>query len=455
MKQEIDIHKSLKHKNIVKFFDFFEDSNFVYILLEVCGKRSLMEMHKRRKVVTEPELRYYVKQIIEACIYLHGRQIVHRDLKLGNLFLNDDLQVKVGDFGLASILVSGERKKTLCGTPNYIAPEVLLESGHGFEVDVWSLGCIVYTLAVGRPPFETDDLKNTYRKIKKNDYTIPASVNRELAKFINKMLQADPSKRPSMKALLNDEYMRNYIPSCLPVSCLSMAPRMNDNRLSVLCADDPRRPFNDKTNNVKKLAPVKEDQEPQPQAEQIAAAKDSSGANFYLGELRTQVLKLMSPKLLVKDPNQEDDAEHPASMPFFWVSKWVDYTDKYGIGYQLCDNSLGVLFNDSTKLVLMPDEVNLCYIDTANNENYYKFADTPRELEKKSTLFRYFRNYMNSHLMKMGEKVKEELGEKEEMTRVPHVNNWFRTASAIVFHLTNGTVQVCPFRVHRFTVTIC
>ena len=131
----------------------------------------MMELHKRRKVLTEFETRYYMKQIVNGVQYLHNNQIIHRDLKLGNLFLNESLQVKIGDFGLATkIEFDGERKKTLCGTPNYIAPEILEKKGHSFEVDIWSIGCIMYTLFFGRPPFESSSLKETYSRIKKCYY---------------------------------------------------------------------------------------------------------------------------------------------------------------------------------------------------------------------------------------------------------------------------------------------
>lgn len=133
--------------------------------------QSMMELHKRRKAISEPETRFYMKQILSGVNYLHYQKIIHRDLKLGNLFLNDELQVKIGDFGLAAkIEYDGERKKTLCGTPNYIAPEILNKKGHSFEVDIWSIGCIMYTLLMGRPPFETSSLKETYSRIKKCDY---------------------------------------------------------------------------------------------------------------------------------------------------------------------------------------------------------------------------------------------------------------------------------------------
>lgn len=95
---------------------------------------------------------------------------IYFSLKLGNLFLNDKMEVKIGDFGLATKLeFDGDRKRTICGTPNYIAPEILEgKTGHSYEVDIWSLGVIIYTLLIGKPPFETQDVKTTYQKIKKN-----------------------------------------------------------------------------------------------------------------------------------------------------------------------------------------------------------------------------------------------------------------------------------------------
>ena len=93
MAQEITLHKTLNHPYVVKLQNFFEDSNFVYIILELCRRRSLMEWHKRRKAITEPETRYFMHQILLGVSYLHDQKIIHRDLKLGNIFLNDDMEV--------------------------------------------------------------------------------------------------------------------------------------------------------------------------------------------------------------------------------------------------------------------------------------------------------------------------------------------------------------------------
>ncbi|MPC62187.1 Serine/threonine-protein kinase PLK1 [Portunus trituberculatus] len=229
MSQEICIHRSLKHKHLVAFHSYFEDPDNVYIILELCRRRSMMELHKRRKAITESETRYFLKQLLLGVKHLHDNRVIHRDLKLGNLFLNDEMELKIGDFGLATrVDYEGERKRTLCGTPNYIAPEILCKKGHSYEVDVWSIGCILYTLLVGKPPFETQTLKDTYTRIKKNEYHIPSRIGPLARSLIQKLLQADPLQRPSVNKILEDDFMTlGYIPSRLPTSCLTMAPRFD------------------------------------------------------------------------------------------------------------------------------------------------------------------------------------------------------------------------------------
>lgn len=137
------------HPNVVRFIECFEDPANIYMILELCPNKTLMEMLRKRKRFTEPEVRFYIVQLLGALKYMHGKRVIHRDLKLGNIFLDEDMNIKIGDFGLAALLVDdNERKKTICGTPNYIAPEVLFNSGkegegHSFEVDLWAVGVIM------------------------------------------------------------------------------------------------------------------------------------------------------------------------------------------------------------------------------------------------------------------------------------------------------------------------
>jgi polo-like kinase 1 len=138
----------------------------------------MSELIKRRGKLSDPEIRFYLLQLIGALQHLHRALIIHRDLKLGNLFISAGMKLKIGDFGLATKLTApDERRKTVCGTPNYIAPEILEgKDGHSFPVDTWSTGVIIYTLLVGKPPFESKDVKSTYKRILANSYAFPSNV---------------------------------------------------------------------------------------------------------------------------------------------------------------------------------------------------------------------------------------------------------------------------------------
>ncbi|XP_071765461.1 serine/threonine-protein kinase PLK1 isoform X1 [Centroberyx gerrardi] len=438
MTSEIAIHKSLNHPNIVGFHGFFEDEDFVFVVLEICRRRSLLELHKRRKAVTEPEARYYMMQLLKGCQYLHKNRVIHRDLKLGNIFLNDDMDVKIGDFGLATrIEFDGERKKTLCGTPNYIAPEVLCKKGHSFEVDVWSLGCILYTLLVGKPPFETSCLKETYNRIKKNNYTIPWHINPAASTLIKRMLHADPTQRPTIAELQTDEFFTGgYIPVRLPTTCLTVPPRFSiaPSTAPELSQRRPLTALNNKAGTEKvevKDEPVQRELEP---------------ADCNLSDMLQQLNSIIAAKPSEREFVRQEEAEDPACIPIFWISKWVDYSDKYGLGYQLCDNSVGVLFNDYTRLMMYADGDSLQYIDKTAAESYLSVRSYPAALTKKITLLKYFRNYMSEHLLKAGANMARRDG--DELARLPYLSHWFRTKSAIVLHLTNGTVQINFFQDH-------
>jgi len=143
---ELQIHSKLLHPNIVEFYRAFSFELNTYVVLELCENGSLADAIKKRKYFTMPEIRRFMIQTCGAIKYLHHRNIVHRDLKTGNLFLDKDMNIKVGDFGLAALLVSHQdlqaiRRMTMCGTPNYLAPEVLERAGkgHNEKVDIWDV----------------------------------------------------------------------------------------------------------------------------------------------------------------------------------------------------------------------------------------------------------------------------------------------------------------------------
>ena len=214
---EIQIHKSMRHPNIVQFIDCFEDDVNVYILLEICPNGSLMDLLKKRKLLTEPEVRFFTTQICGAIKYMHSRRVIHRDLKLGNIFFDKNFNLKVGDFGLAATLGNDrERKYTICGTPNYIAPEVLMgkHSGHSYEVDIWSIGVMMYALLIGKPPFQSRDVNTIYERIKCRDFNFPSEkpISSQAKLLIQDILSIDPLERPSIKEIMDYLWFRDCFP---------------------------------------------------------------------------------------------------------------------------------------------------------------------------------------------------------------------------------------------------
>jgi polo-like kinase 1 len=184
-----------------------------------------------RKRLEEIEVKCYAYQIFKTLKYFKNKRVIHRDLKLGNLFLDDNMMIKVGDFGLAVKLdCKNERRKSVCGTPNYIAPEVIIDhgkKGHSYEVDLWALGIIIYTLLFGKCPFEQNEVAETYQKIKKVEYSFPnhIPISEEARDLISRILVSEPDKRITLAEMESHPFFdTTKIPKLLPVSCLNEPP---------------------------------------------------------------------------------------------------------------------------------------------------------------------------------------------------------------------------------------
>ncbi|XP_054417876.1 serine/threonine-protein kinase PLK4 isoform X2 [Pteronotus mesoamericanus] len=194
---------------IKMLYNYFEDSNYVYLVLEMCHNGEMNRYLKnRRKPFSENEARHFMHQIITGMLYLHSHGILHRDLTLSNLLLTRNMNIKIADFGLATQLkMPHEKHYTLCGTPNYISPEIATRSAHGLESDIWSLGCMFYTLLIGRPPFDTDTVKNTLNKVVLADYEMPTFLSREAKDLIHQLLRRNPADRLSLSSVLDHPFM--------------------------------------------------------------------------------------------------------------------------------------------------------------------------------------------------------------------------------------------------------
>lgn len=251
---ELQIHSKLSHPNIVEFYRAFSFHSSTYVVLELCENGSLADAIKKRKYFTMPEIRRFMIQTCGAIKYLHQRNIVHRDLKTGNLFLDKDMNVKVGDFGLAALLLSQNdygaiRRTTMCGTPNYLAPEVLEKTGKGHDekVDLWAIGIMMYTLAVGRAPFHAAKREDIYRKLKACEYSWPdpAKCANEIAddlRDIVSLLLVHEDDRPTPDQIVAHPFFKlGMIPLELDSGCTAKIPRWPKER--ALSASTVRRGY--------------------------------------------------------------------------------------------------------------------------------------------------------------------------------------------------------------------
>ncbi|KAI9780025.1 MAG: Cell cycle serine/threonine-protein kinase cdc5/MSD2 [Peltula sp. TS41687] len=240
-KTELQIHSKMHHPYIVEFHRAFTFNQCTYVVLELCNNGSLMDMVKQRKFLSEPEVRRYVIQMCGAIKYMHFKNVLHRDLKMGNIFLDDQMNVKIGDFGLAALLLSSseynsERRRTLCGTPNYIAPEVLAKGskGHDHKVDIWSLGIIIFAMLTGFPPFQSKTQEEIYRKVKARSYGWPSTetcanqISRE-AKDLVALMLVEASLRPETDDIVAHPFFkRGVIPESLTPQARITLPQFEE-----------------------------------------------------------------------------------------------------------------------------------------------------------------------------------------------------------------------------------
>jgi len=506
------------------------------------------ELLKRRKRLTEPEVKYYLSQILLSVQYMHKLNVIHRDLKLGNLFLDKQLRVKVGDFGLATKLsASDEKRKTICGTPNYIAPEVIEgdkeKRGHSFEVDVWSMGVICYTLLVGKPPYESKDVKSTYQRILRNEYSFPSHIpiSEHARHLISSMLQTRPDQRPSLETIIDHPFFTHdptKIPKSLPPCCTHVAPDWQEDHngylVPILAEVEEQQSYPSKLSNTRNqkqpLGAVQNAQiptraaKPAPKpASQFQIFSESSQQRPTNTRSDSQRSVLPQSRSSQHDLRQSDDielceklnaceiedspvgqeADGPSQMrngsdadaavlesmysrlkdlgtmaeasagtknePAVqinaggakkWVTRYVDYTSKYGLGFLFSDGSAGVYFNDSTKAVVAPKGENFIYVERKKSSDTnggrieqvpetHTLSKHPETLQKKVTLLKHFRNYLiEQH--KRDDSIEEDLrvlnqfnnDEEDVSTPTIFLKKWVRTKHAILFRLSNQTVQV-------------
>jgi len=211
---EIDILGAIQHKNVVGLRAIFDTEETLFIVMELMKGGELYEEIVRRKSFTEKDASYIMQQLFSALAYIHERGIVHRDLKLENLLLVKEgaLDVKLADFGLSK-LYSGKALQTACGTPFYVAPDILLGSGYGPAVDMWASGILLYVLLSGRLPFAADSDAELFKLIIDGDLVWKSpqfdTVSAEAKDLIGKLIVVDPDQRYTAKQALEHSWITN------------------------------------------------------------------------------------------------------------------------------------------------------------------------------------------------------------------------------------------------------
>ncbi|XP_041427909.1 microtubule affinity regulating kinase 3 L homeolog isoform X7 [Xenopus laevis] len=206
--REVRIMKILNHPNIVKLFEVIETEKTLYLIMEYASGGEVFDYLVAHGRMKEKEARAKFRQIVSAVQYCHQKHIVHRDLKAENLLLDADMNIKIADFGFSNEFTVGNKLDTFCGSPPYAAPELFQGKKYdGPEVDVWSLGVILYTLVSGSLPFDGQNLKELRERVLRGKYRIPFYMSTDCENLLKRFLVLNPSKRGTLEQIMKDRWI--------------------------------------------------------------------------------------------------------------------------------------------------------------------------------------------------------------------------------------------------------
>jgi len=206
LRREIEIQSHLRHRNILRLYGYFYDANRVYLILEYAAKGELYKQLQKQERFDEKKTAQYIKELANALSYCHKKHVIHRDIKPENLLLGSKGELKIADFGW-SVHAPTNRRQTLCGTLDYLPPEMIEGKAHDQAVDVWSLGVLMYEFLVGSPPFEAEGHNETYRRISKVDLRFPSYLSTDAKDLITKLLVKAPKDRLPLSTVVEHPFI--------------------------------------------------------------------------------------------------------------------------------------------------------------------------------------------------------------------------------------------------------
>jgi len=229
---EVSIMQKVNHPGCVRMFELFETSKKLYMVLELLRGGELFDRIVQKRHFSEKDAANVIKEVVQAIQYLHSIGVVHRDLKPENLLYatrEETSIIKLTDFGLAKFTVNQVKMATACGTPGYVAPEILMSLKYGPEVDLWSVGVILYILLCGFPPFFDENTANLYRAIKAGKYDFPSpywdDVSDGAKNLVTRLLTVDPKQRATPAQVLAHPWIAAGIAKKTNISA-SLADRL-------------------------------------------------------------------------------------------------------------------------------------------------------------------------------------------------------------------------------------
>eukprot|EP00741_Cyanophora_paradoxa_P024492 tig00022075_g23648.t1 len=210
LRREIEIMSNLRHPNCLRLYGWFHDERHIYLILEFAARGELFNiLHNVEGPFDEARSARYIADLARAFMYCHSKNIIHRDLKPENLLLDGNGRIKLADFGWS--VHSKSRRKTMCGTPDYLPPEMIERQEHGPEVDIWTLGVLLYEFLTKHAPFENPDRNVMYDRIKKVDLRFTSkAIGPEAQDLIRRLLRRDPRERLPLKDVLSHPFIVKY-----------------------------------------------------------------------------------------------------------------------------------------------------------------------------------------------------------------------------------------------------
>ena len=241
-RREIEVMYKIHHPNVVKLYGHFEDNNYCYFIMEYISKGNIYGLipQDKKKRLSSQIVASLIKDVISAVYYLHNMDppIIHRDIKPENVLLADRMVAKLTDFGWSNYMQEDEKRTTVCGTPIYLAPEIIKEEGHDERVDIWCIGVLLFELITANVPFQGNDIETLKNNILKIRIAWPREINSDAKNLILKILKLDPNQRISLTDMLRHPFITKYFPNA--AQSLIKPDNTNKSKPFIVSKDDPK-----------------------------------------------------------------------------------------------------------------------------------------------------------------------------------------------------------------------